>query len=55
MRQASATPEPRGIEEAEARAIIDASRSETGLPLHLAADFVERAAGRRARGRARAR
>jgi VWFA-related protein len=41
VRQASATPEPRGIEETEARAIIDASRSETGLPLHLAADFVD--------------
>jgi VWFA-related protein len=41
VRQASAAPEPRGIEETEARAIIDASRSETGLPLHLAADFVE--------------
>ena len=41
MRQASAAPEPRGIEETEARAIIDASRSETGLPLHLAADFVD--------------
>jgi hypothetical protein len=40
VRTASATPEPRGIEEAEARAIIDAARAETTLPLHLAADFV---------------
>ena len=41
VRKASASPEPRGIEEAEARAIIDASRSETALPVHLAADFLE--------------
>jgi VWFA-related protein len=40
VRTASASPEPRGIEESEARAIIDASRAETSLPLHLAADFV---------------
>ena len=41
VRQASATPEPRGIEEAEARTIIEAARRETGLPLRLAADFVD--------------
>jgi VWFA-related protein len=41
VRQASASPEPRGVGEAEARAIIDASSKETGLPLRLAADFVD--------------
>ena len=41
VRTASATPEPRGIVESEARAIIDAARRETGLPVHLAADYVD--------------
>jgi len=45
VRQAAATPEPRGIEEAEARTIIEAARRETGLPLRLAADFVNTEAG----------
>ncbi len=41
VRAASATPEPRGIVESEARAIIDAARRETGLPVRLAADYVD--------------
>jgi hypothetical protein len=41
VRTASATPEPRGIVESEARGIIDAARSETGLPLRLAANYLE--------------
>jgi VWFA-related protein len=45
VRQAAATPEPRGIEEAEARTIIEAARRSTGLPLRLAADFVNTEAG----------
>jgi VWFA-related protein len=41
VRTASATPEPRGIVESEARAILDAARRETGLPVSLAADYVD--------------
>ena len=41
VRTAGATPEPRGIVESEARAIIDAARRETGLPVRLAADYVD--------------
>lgn len=39
--RSAATAVPRGLEEAEARAILDAARSETGLPLRLAADYVD--------------
>ena len=41
VRTASAMPEPRGIVESEARAIIDAALREKGLPVRLAADYVD--------------
>ncbi len=41
VRTAAASPEPRPIVESEARAVLDAARLETGLPVRLAADYVE--------------
>jgi hypothetical protein len=41
VQQASARPQPRAIDEAEARTVLDAARRETALPVRMAADFVD--------------